>query len=248
MPTPPTADTSRSPAISAPRPAPPSTPFRTPTRSLSIRTSMACSPTAAAASSSAIPAVGRFYKHDSPFTYFTSKDLHLGQISLECSRAGASAVALWATQRLLPYHPAASSPVASRLDAKRRWPCATGSPRTARFVLPVAPPALDILFWAPRGGTAGGVVRPLAGHLRRSPPPRPLSRAGHAAGTVLSPGHLARFLRRRRSVTCLRSVMMKPEHLFGSTRSGDVSTRRPVPWWAPESGWPGSASGLCSRG
>jgi tyrosine decarboxylase/aspartate 1-decarboxylase len=49
------------------------------------------------------PAVGRFYKHDSPFTYFTSKELHLGQISLECSRAGASAVALWATQRLLPY-------------------------------------------------------------------------------------------------------------------------------------------------
>jgi tyrosine decarboxylase / aspartate 1-decarboxylase len=48
------------------------------------------------------PAVGRFYKHDSPYTYFTSKDLHLGEISLECSRAGAAAVALWATQKLLP--------------------------------------------------------------------------------------------------------------------------------------------------
>jgi glutamate/tyrosine decarboxylase-like PLP-dependent enzyme len=48
------------------------------------------------------PAVGRFYKHDSPYTYFTSKQLHLGEISLECSRAGAAAVALWATQRLLP--------------------------------------------------------------------------------------------------------------------------------------------------
>ena len=48
------------------------------------------------------PAVGRFYKHDSPYTYFTSHDLHLGEISLECSRAGASAVALWATQQLLP--------------------------------------------------------------------------------------------------------------------------------------------------
>ena len=51
------------------------------------------------------PAVGRFYKHDSPYTYFTSKELHLGEISLECSRAGAAAVALWATQRLLPLHP-----------------------------------------------------------------------------------------------------------------------------------------------
>src|SRR6202044_760555 len=48
------------------------------------------------------PAVGRFYQHDSPYTYFTSKELHLGEISLECSRAGAAAVALWATQRLLP--------------------------------------------------------------------------------------------------------------------------------------------------
>ena len=48
------------------------------------------------------PAVGRFYKHDSPYTYFTSKELHLGEISLECSRAGAAAVALWATQQLLP--------------------------------------------------------------------------------------------------------------------------------------------------
>ncbi len=51
------------------------------------------------------PAVGRFYKHDSPYTYFTSHELHLGEISLECSRAGAAAVALWATQRLLPLVP-----------------------------------------------------------------------------------------------------------------------------------------------
>ncbi len=51
------------------------------------------------------PGVGRFYKHDSPYTYFTSKELHLGEISLECSRAGAAAVALWATQRLLPLKP-----------------------------------------------------------------------------------------------------------------------------------------------
>jgi glutamate/tyrosine decarboxylase-like PLP-dependent enzyme len=48
------------------------------------------------------PAAGRFYKHDSPYTYFTSDDLHLGEISLECSRAGASAAAFWATLQLLP--------------------------------------------------------------------------------------------------------------------------------------------------
>lgn len=47
-------------------------------------------------------AVGKFFKHDSPYTYFTSGDLHLGEISLECSRAGASAAAFWATLELLP--------------------------------------------------------------------------------------------------------------------------------------------------
>jgi glutamate/tyrosine decarboxylase-like PLP-dependent enzyme len=48
------------------------------------------------------PDVGRFYLHDSPYTYFTSGDLHLGEISLECSRAGASAAALWLTFQVLP--------------------------------------------------------------------------------------------------------------------------------------------------
>ena len=51
------------------------------------------------------PDVGRFYLHDSPYTYFTSDDLHLGEISLECSRAGAAAAALWLTLRLLPPTP-----------------------------------------------------------------------------------------------------------------------------------------------
>ena len=51
------------------------------------------------------PSVGRFYQHDSPYTYFSSKELHLGEISLECSRAGSSAVALWATMQCLPLVP-----------------------------------------------------------------------------------------------------------------------------------------------
>lgn len=48
------------------------------------------------------PSVGQYYKHDSPYTYFTSDDLHLGEISLECSRAGAAAVAFWATLQCFP--------------------------------------------------------------------------------------------------------------------------------------------------
>jgi glutamate/tyrosine decarboxylase-like PLP-dependent enzyme len=46
--------------------------------------------------------VGTYFKHDSPYTYFTSDELHLGEISIECSRAGAAAAALWTTLQLLP--------------------------------------------------------------------------------------------------------------------------------------------------
>ncbi|HXP18724.1 MAG TPA: aminotransferase class V-fold PLP-dependent enzyme [Streptosporangiaceae bacterium] len=51
------------------------------------------------------PRVGRLYLHESPYTYFTSDELHLGEISLECSRAGAAAAALWLTFQLLPPTP-----------------------------------------------------------------------------------------------------------------------------------------------
>ncbi len=37
------------------------------------------------------PSCSRFYKHDSAYTYLTSSELHLGEISLECSRSGATA-------------------------------------------------------------------------------------------------------------------------------------------------------------
>jgi glutamate/tyrosine decarboxylase-like PLP-dependent enzyme len=96
------------------------------------------------------PAVGRFYRHDSPYTYFTSKQLHLGEISLECSRSGAAAVALWATQQLLPLIPggefahglARSRAAAVELDRRLR------QDRTGRFQpLADAGPELDIVVW-----------------------------------------------------------------------------------------------------
>ncbi len=69
------------------------------------------------------PSVGRFYKHDSPYTYFTSNDLHLGEISLECSRAGAAAGALWLTLQVLPLEVSRGfGPVlAACLRAARIW-------------------------------------------------------------------------------------------------------------------------------
>lgn len=48
------------------------------------------------------PSVSRVYDHDSPYTYFMPSDLHLGEITLECSRPGQVSAAFWATIQLLP--------------------------------------------------------------------------------------------------------------------------------------------------
>src|SRR6185437_15431931 len=96
------------------------------------------------------PSVGRFYKHDSPYTYFTSADLHLGEISLECSRAGAAAVALWATQRLLPMTQGGefAKGLAAGRDAALELHAALG--QDSRY-LPGTQPELDIVVWTLAG-------------------------------------------------------------------------------------------------
>ena len=100
-----------------------------------------------AAYSFAIPSVGRFYKHDSPYTYFTSRELHLGEISLECSRAGASAVRLWATQQLLPLAPGGTEFSAGLAQSRPAAPArhVLITPRS-RFCPPLHP-ELDIVVW-----------------------------------------------------------------------------------------------------
>jgi glutamate/tyrosine decarboxylase-like PLP-dependent enzyme len=162
------------------------------------------------------PAVGRFYKHDSPYTYFTSKELHLGEISLECSRAGASAVALWATQRLLPLKQGgdfASGLAAGRraaLELDRRLREDAGN----RFQsLAAGPPELDIVVWKVRAASVGEASE-LAQQIFAACATRNL----HLA-LVQLPEHwfeLAdnpiRQYDHSEFVTCLRSVLMKPEH------------------------------------
>ena len=89
------------------------------------------------------------YKHDSPYTYFSSKELHLGEISLECSRPGASAVALWATQKLLPL--VKNGEFAKGLERCREAALDLHQRLLLdqRFVAGVAP-ELDIVVFAPR--------------------------------------------------------------------------------------------------
>ena len=100
------------------------------------------------------PSVGALYKHDSPYTYFTSSELHLGEISLECSRPGASAVALWATQKLLPL--TRGGEFAAGLEACREAAVNLADRLAAdsRWLVPF-PPELDIVVWAPRAASAG---------------------------------------------------------------------------------------------
>ena len=157
------------------------------------------------------PGVGRFYKHESPYTYFTSKELHLGEISLECSRAGAAAVALWATQRLLPLKPggefaqglAAGRRAAVKLDRQLR--------SNGRFEgLAAGIPELDIVVWKMR---ATETVR--ASALAQSVFSACSRRNLHLALVQLpqfwfAPARNSSAVEEH--VTCLRSVLMKPEH------------------------------------
>jgi glutamate/tyrosine decarboxylase-like PLP-dependent enzyme len=92
--------------------------------------------------------VGRFYKHDSPYTYFTSADLHLGEISLECSRAGAAAAALWTTMQVLPLEAGRGlGPIMARTRAAAvRWAELIRESEALRLVVD---PALDIVTFYP---------------------------------------------------------------------------------------------------
>ena len=93
------------------------------------------------------PAVGRLYAHDSPYTYFTSDELHLGEISLECSRAGAAAAALWLTFQLLPpTREGLGQVLAAGRRAALRWAeLIEGSEHLELY----QPPQLDIVSYFP---------------------------------------------------------------------------------------------------
>jgi tyrosine decarboxylase/aspartate 1-decarboxylase len=157
------------------------------------------------------PAVGRWYKHDSPYTYFTSSELHLGEISLECSRPGAAAAALWATQRLLPLKKGGE--FATSL-AKSREAALNLSQRLRndeKFIVPFSP-ELDVLIFAPRAESVSA-----ASALSRRIFAAAAARALHIALLEL-PFELwtdapDTMLKDRDTITCLRSVLMKPEHL-----------------------------------
>ena len=157
------------------------------------------------------PSVGRFYKHDSPYTYFTSKELHLGEISLECSRAGASAVALWATQRLLPLSKDGEFAGGLRSSREAAMLLHRRISADGRFLSPFAP-QLDILVWAVCADCVESSSR-LAQAIFAAAAGEDLHLALAQVPSRFFPPGSWPDQHQQSSVTCLRSVLMKPEHL-----------------------------------
>jgi tyrosine decarboxylase/aspartate 1-decarboxylase len=157
------------------------------------------------------PSAGRFYKHDSPYTYFSSAELHLGEISLECSRPGAAAAALWTTQKLMPLVRAGE--FASGLEKGRAAALALFEKleNDMRFVTAFAP-ELDIVIFAPRAGSVSEASA-LCRRIFDAAAKRNLHLAIAELPTEFWAANLGTMQRDRETMTCLRSVLMKPEHL-----------------------------------
>ena len=161
------------------------------------------------------PTVGRFYKHDSPYTYFTSHELHLGEISLECSRAGAAAAALWATLQCFPLQ--ADTGLGAVLKKTRqaalRWAELITAAEQLRLVVE---PSLDIVnFFAVTEGWQVSRINALTNRVFEAlmnDKDHPV----YLAKLNLKPQMLARYSELvwdAPVLTVWRSVLMKPEQL-----------------------------------
>jgi len=157
------------------------------------------------------PDVGRLYTHDSPYTYFSSAELHLGEISLECSRPGAAAAALWATQRLLPLKKGGE--FARGLERGRQAALALFEKVRVdkRFVTAFAP-ELDIVVFAPKAASTSE-ASVLSREIFEAAARHDLHLAVAELPVRFWEANLGVMKRDRETITCLRSVLMKPEHL-----------------------------------
>ncbi|MBN1446944.1 MAG: aspartate aminotransferase family protein [Bacteroidetes bacterium] len=161
------------------------------------------------------PAVGRHYVHDSPYTYFTSDDLHLGEISLECSRAGASAAALWMTLRMLPLDAETGLGAVLRRcrSAATQW---SEKIRTSEKLSLVLEPELDIVAFFPdtRERSATAISKHAAEVFERTmnDAENPLYLSKLRVPTALLAARYPDIRADAEWTTVLRSALMKPEH------------------------------------
>jgi glutamate/tyrosine decarboxylase-like PLP-dependent enzyme len=157
------------------------------------------------------PGIGKYYKHESPYTYFSSAELHLGEISLECSRPGAAAAALWATQQLLPLE--RGGEFAKGLESGREAALQLHKrlAKHDRFAAAFAP-ELDIVIFLPRAESWEAASARSRG-IFAAAAKRQLHLAWAELPLKFWDGILFENGGGAETVTCLRSVLMKPEHL-----------------------------------
>lgn len=157
------------------------------------------------------PSVGTLYSHDSPYTYFSSDALHLGEISLECSRAGAAAVGLWATHQMLPPEPGgvfAQDISQCRSAAIKLYEAIMAD---GRYLSPFEP-ELDIVIWLPK---ADSITEASAKAQRvfDKAAEKDIHLAVARLPVKLFEDQLEGWQVDAETVACLRACLMKPEHL-----------------------------------
>src|SRR5712671_1153062 len=166
------------------------------------------------------PGVGKLYKHDSPYTYFSSTELHLGEISLECSRPGAAAAALWATQKLLPLERDGEFAKGLQRGREAALLFFRAIESSGKFDAAFEP-ELDIVVFAPRAGsvTESSV---LTRKIFEVAAEHNLHLAVAELPILFWEENLGAMKRDRETLTCLRSVLMKTEHFDWIDRIWDL--------------------------
>ena len=156
------------------------------------------------------PEVGRYYKHNSPYTYFSSPELHLGEISLECSRAGAAAVGLWATQKLFPL--VKNGAFSERINSSQNAAIQLHKKIIAdkRFIA-LLQPEIDIVIWATREKSISEINKTSKDIFEKAAT-KNLHLALLNYPVRLLTSHWRAIKKDEEYVTCLRSCLMKPEH------------------------------------
>lgn len=154
------------------------------------------------------PNVAKFYLHDSPYTYFTSDELHLGEISLECSRAGASAVGLWATHQLLP--PVQGGQFAKDLSQSRSATIRLYEMLNAcKDFVTITQPETDIVVWSLKGESTEQMSEKANAFFKKAEANQLyLSLYKFPTEKLDNPD----FEINSEFLVCLRSSVMKPEH------------------------------------
>ena len=133
------------------------------------------------------PAVGRLYKHDSPYTYFSSTELHLGEISLECSRPGRERRGALGDDAPAAAREGRRVRAAAVRIARGGARALTRGSRPTRASWRRSSPSSTSSSGRCGGGRRERVLRPRAARLRRGGAPRSAPRARGAARRVLRP-------------------------------------------------------------